>query len=143
MSNYCDGFEPALNNVFNVGWIDSKDNYSSGESSIEVITKLKELAFGQYPFKACFRISRGFATCSVCSEIVTTKYNGEKTIIGSFSMLIPSIKEDEFFVVPSTIIHLIEDHQYIPPRVFLDSLDQVDLTLESNAEKIMKDLLDE
>ncbi|WP_020407096.1 hypothetical protein [Hahella ganghwensis] len=142
LTQYTDGFEPSLERVFNIGWLDSNSDFPVGNVKPEHLHKLKELALGKHPFSACFRISRGFASCGLCGGITTTIFHEKKEIIGTFLLLVPSLDDGQYFAAPSTIIHFIEKHQYMPPQAFIDSLERLDLQEGFNAENVIREMME-
>ncbi|MFE8070093.1 hypothetical protein QQM79_03455 [Marinobacteraceae bacterium S3BR75-40.1] len=141
LTRYTDGFFPPIDNILNVGWLDGSVDFPVGEFGGGRLDKLKEIVYGDNSFSARFRVARGFADCKICDEIATTKIHGSKKMIGASLLLIPSVKNGEYFASPSALIHYIEEHRYMPPSVFIESLDEVDLGMDFDAIKIVEELM--
>ena len=109
-------------NGLNVGWLSEGEPFPKGNVDSKLLDKLDELVLNP------MHLMRGVHHCEFCpppiyrrvegkcaSELVrdSPKGNGEIWVEGPGEVV---------FVAPVLITHYIHEHQYLPPRQFLDAV---------------------
>jgi hypothetical protein len=147
--------------LINIGWLDSNMSYNKGDVSTDIIQKMKEIIFihrknledqrkGTFKEDTAILIHDGFTRgsayeCTFCQEnkkiIIepdgVNYYHGKDSfLLGTNEIIIPVLKKDKFYVLPTMIYHYITGHQYKPPQEFLDALSAFDLNHPFNINKI-------
>lgn len=113
--------EPRLG-VYHVGWLDAEHDYPQGKVSVELVHKLTELA----ATKAVRRM-RGIHECELCSgREIRIVYEGRPHLLGCAEIWIPA-RSGEVYAAPDLIVHYVRDHDYLPPKQFLDAVADIDL----------------
>jgi hypothetical protein len=98
-----------------VAWLDTVAPYNMGYCPREVVDKLKKL-------EPRIR-TKGWHTCPFCKDATS-----------STQFLIPVPGESKkFYDVPFMIIHYIEEHEYLPPQEFIDTV--MNLEVEDKPEQ--------
>lgn len=115
----CGYFEPDywLCRLIAVGWIEQGQPYPIGEVKAEVTAKIREL---RQEFQEAFPAwhFRGLHQCSICTAAGD---NGKAALDGSHvNLFIPH--HGLVFVAPGRIDHHIEQHGYVPPESFIESV---------------------
>jgi len=105
-----------------VGWLGDRP-YPTGQVSDGSVKKLIEV-YTDSPFRRelCYR---GMHPCPFCGAMAMTETPFGPIHIGAGNILLPS--QDQLFYAPSTVIHYILEHDYLPPAVFMAALDAADL----------------
>ena len=111
--DYKPGHEPMLN----VGWLAAGNRYERGPVPYEFATALYRLV--QSPVNLC----RGFHVCDLCTPRPSREYydvwsmlrrgNGEVRVDGASGLT---------YAAPALIWHYVAEHQYLPPREFIDAV---------------------
>lgn len=110
-----------------VGWIDYKDledvekkgikatmcDFSTGDVPKDFLDKLKKIAAS----KKEFMYYLGWHDCSVCPE---NSYRTPEDQMLYGEIFIPY--QGRIYAAPNGIIHYIEKHHYLPPRIFIDAV---------------------
>lgn len=110
-----------LPGVQSVGWLVVGAPFRTGTLPSEVVEKLKWLA-ALRPVNQM----RGFHRCELCTRAKPQiEVEGVVRVLGSAEIWVPG--HVELFAAPDLIIHYIQDHQYMPPAVFVDAVKSVDL----------------
>lgn len=102
-----------------VGWLESGHDYTSGELSDSVVSRLTELLVN--PWQPS--IAMGQHDCSFCrfsGGPRTFTFNNSTIEMGISNLFIPT--KDQIFVAPSLIVHYMDAHNYAPPDVFCDAV---------------------
>lgn len=97
----------------NVGWLDKNFPFEKGEVPAGFLNNLKKIAEHQV-----FQ-TRGFHFCDFCREQVV---DGKIKCATSSSELRVIGKNGISYASPQMIVHYIEDHQYLPPKEFVDAV---------------------
>lgn len=149
----------------NIGWLDAEIDFKKGGIAAHLIKKLKEILFlhvrniedkenSIFDESKAILVHTGFSRgsayqCPLCEErkdisVEPTNlqyYNGGKSILlGINEIQIPSMVKDEYYIFPTMAYHYIVEHEYIPPKEFLDALELFDLNQPFN---IYKECADE
>ncbi|WP_017327077.1 hypothetical protein [Synechococcus sp. PCC 7336] len=161
-----EGIAEVYPEVKNIGWLWEGIPFPKGSISPHLVQKLKEMLFldlkndedkknkAFYENKAILihqMYIRGRPhLCNICQnrkEIWIEPnglkyYSGTKSkLLGHNEICIPSLKEREFYVFPTMLYHYICVHNYLPPKEFLDALNEFDLGKPYNADKAQGDLV--
>ena len=88
--------------IKSIGWLDINHEFTKGDVDINIINKLKNIE----PFVQ----HKGWHTCEFCNEGTSSN---ELWICGD---------NGQIYAMPRMIIHYIEQHKYLPPKEFLDSI---------------------
>lgn len=109
-------------NALNVGWLDKKYPFKTGETS---------QAFKENLFRLCqdpVNQTRGFHHCHFCENptfgLEITR-NNIKVVLGSAEIRVKNDKGDDF-AAPNLIYHYVTDHKYLPPEEFINSVLSMD-----------------
>jgi hypothetical protein len=90
--------------IIKVGWLDIHSPYKTGVCQKEFVDKLKKI---EPQIK-----TRGWHICPFCKNATSNK-----------QFIIPVEGEYKWFYnVPEMIIHYIEEHDYFPPKEFIDTI---------------------
>lgn len=122
--NFIDDSGNFLKDFFAIGWLDKESSFDKGGVAKEDKKNLEKIIFSSGFYKSHFLRNRGFATCSLCSprKPITMIFEGKKRMLGDFLVMIPNITGEGFFISPSLIVHYVENHEYSPPRSYIESL---------------------
>ncbi|GAA4354688.1 hypothetical protein [Kangiella marina] len=132
--------------IKNIGWLDSKHPYTQGSVSEEFLMKLSSVLFKRGSCEPTFNIIRGTHRCNLCNETEVCIYqsqSGNSKRLGGSEILIPNVVGEGYFASPSMIYHYIAKHSYMPPRDYIDSVLNFDLTQQFNAEELYTKLVDD
>jgi hypothetical protein len=111
-----------IESILNVGWINSNNDCSTGAISIEFLNKLERLINDDQQVDVHFNIIRGVNPCEICGKREVTANNSDSTLLGMSEILIPDRNNKVFYASPSMVMHYIKDHNYLPPKCFIDSV---------------------
>jgi hypothetical protein len=125
-----------LSNVLNIGWLDSAHEYPKSKASAVFVEKLTRILNAGDRFNARVNQIRGVHPCNLCSQRI---FNNP--FIGSCELWLPAKAGDVTYAAPSMIIHYIEDHDYCPPQEFVESVLQLSLDMDFNAQQLYDDLI--
>jgi len=130
-----------LENVQNVGWLDSKHPYKHGSSSDEFLLSLRRIICEQGITTNCHvNIVRGIHACNLCkSENIEIVCNRENVILGMSEIWIPNLYG--YYAAPSMILHYVVDHGYRPPQCYIDAVIAFKATDPFNAQNIYDQLI--
>lgn len=105
-----------------VGWLEADHSFTKGETPSHILRKLCDLLVDNWePMELVYR---GYHACSMCGiygDYVSPF--GHKFTIGCRNLFVPSSNKDFLFAAPSTIVHYIVEHEYLPPSSFLEAVD--------------------
>jgi hypothetical protein len=158
--NSIEGVSIVYPGLKNIGWLDKENDYMIGEVSEHLIQKLKEILFldlknaedkanGTFNENEAIIVHNNFMRssaydCQFCkitkkifvdpSKLQFYRGKGEK-MLGRNEIILPSLKRQEFYVLPTMIYHYITVHNYKPPAEFLNALEFFDLSKPFNIEK--------
>jgi hypothetical protein len=125
-----------LANVRNVGWLDKGVDFAKGNTPVKLVQKLYEILMKDDIFVARVNQIRGIHPCNLCEA-----HTFSKPFIGSCELWIPSLEADTYYAAPSLIIHYIEEHDYCPPKDFVESVLRLDLNSSFNGQALYDDLM--
>ncbi len=83
----------------NVGWLDGRLDYETGDVPVEFLKKLEGVKMANF--------HKGSHVCELCHQV---SGNGVGMIKG----------KNKSYAFPQMIIHYIRDHNYKPPQEFID-----------------------
>ena len=101
-----------------VGWLDNDHDLPTGTVSGEFVGKLSSITkvgditmSGLYedPFDLLLSRYFGFHTCELCLNF----HSGDNIVVPAEKVL---------YVAPVMILHYVEEHQYLPPKAFVDAV---------------------
>ncbi len=70
-----------------------------------------------------FNNIRGINPCELCGKKeITATDNPDSTLLGMSEIPIPDQNIEVFYASPSMVIHYIKNHNYVPPKWFIDSV---------------------
>lgn len=125
-----------LSNVLNVGWLDKNFDFAKGHTSSEFLGKFNKILEEEGIFKGRVNQIRGVHPCNFCGA-----HKFHSPFIGSCELWIPSKGMGIYFAAPSLVIHYIQQHSYCPPKIFVESVLQLDLETRFNGQELYDDLL--
>jgi hypothetical protein len=140
LSEY-DGVQPEHHlSVLNVGWIGCGMSYPRGETSSNLLEKMKRIIVNSETsfFKPIVWRSRGQDRCPVCGLQDLVLEDGINIeVLGSSELFIPSsLQNNLYFISPLLLYHFILEHAYLPPNQFIDSIMAIDENSNFEGEKI-------
>jgi hypothetical protein len=146
-----------IQEVLNIGWLDEKESFSTGEVSTEFRNKLKRILIecNNSLNNVTVNRVRGFNSCPVCGKgaaflassgivLTSSRITGlldlcnddEIHILGSREVWVPNLhRKNNFFAAYDLIYHHIFDHHYLPPKEFIESVLSFGFDSSYNAEK--------
>lgn len=126
LSVYEYGRTSPLPGVFNVGWLDQAEQFTTGAVPDLFVERLRTW-FGS----ARVNQMRGIHQCNLChnsrsillpiNENPTCESNGRTLFLGNWELWIPSANHT-VFAAPALIIHYVESHKYCPPDEFISAI---------------------
>jgi hypothetical protein len=125
-----------LINVLNVGWLDKDFDFKKGKLPRKLVEKLYEILMKEGVVESRVNQIRGVHPCNLCE---TREFHSP--FIGSCELWIPSQDAQIYFSSPSLVIHYIQEHNYCPPKGFVESVLQLDLARKFNGQEIYDDLI--
>lgn len=118
---YTSQFE--INNIINIGWLSHEFSFDKGKINADIKNKILEIIY----LKQC-NVTRGLHRCDFCkSENFVTNNNNIKILLGHAEIWIPSINGNFIYASPTLIYHYIDQHNYLPPADYIESLLSFDL----------------
>jgi hypothetical protein len=132
--------------VRNVGWLDKEHPFLTGKPDLNFLKKLEDLIFNSYRGSCNIFVNklRGAYDCPICGKnelIISNDHN--EFVLGSSELWIPDCgAEGNYFATFGLIIHHIMDHQYQPPKEFIDSVLLLDLNKKFNGDDTRDSLID-
>ena len=118
--------------VKNVGWLANDHPFSTGKVSVDSLSKLAKIITSVNEVDFHVNKMRGADACPICG--CTDLLLGD-VLLGSSEIWITSHQQQLTYAAPSLIYHYIEKHNYCPPKVFLDAVDELDLSQSFNAQE--------
>ena len=123
---------------YNIGWL-GRDysngkypDYSKGEVSEQFVDKLWE--YLKYQVNIC----RGLHDCELCTnEAHILEHKGERIKVGYYEMRVFS-KTGKVYAAPSMILHYIKEHNYKPPKEFIDAVMEGDASSKEYIDKLLE-----
>jgi hypothetical protein len=105
--------------VLNVGWLDSGRAYNIGKVDLSLVEKLLRLC--AVPVNRM----RGWHACPFCeADPVVVAFEDQSLYLGDAEIRITG-KDGIRFASPTLIYHYIRDHEYKPPDVFMEALQNI------------------
>ena len=109
-----------------VGWLDAPHPFPTGPVSSEDFARLEQLVVHTW---LPMWVSHGWHDCSLCGRQqgdgpIMRNIEGENRLLGGGEIYVPD--GDLMYSAPTLILHYIEDHQYLPPEVFLSAVRKTD-----------------
>jgi hypothetical protein len=141
-SNYSYYLKKPVNNVFNIGWLESDKEFSKGEVNKLILDKLAEILTSKNDVDVHVNWTRSLDPCALtgCTDISMSN-EGKEIFLGGSEIWLPSIHKGNYFAAPSLIYHYIQEHEYLPPKEFLDSIEAFDMDTEYKAQEVYLELI--
>jgi len=101
-----------------VGWLDEKHPFPKGQVPEEALDRLFDLCF--HPVY----VTRGYHVCQFCPERhlgMKATRGGRERFLGTAEVRVFA-PNDIVYAAPNLVYHYITEHQYLPPREFIDAL---------------------
>ena len=105
--------------VLNVDWLDRKHDFPRGDIEAEIAKRILRLISRQ-PVNRM----RGWHRCNLCNDPpcpIAVKYDGKRISLGSAEIWVEG-NDGVQYAAPNLIYHFIVEHQYLPPKAFLDAV---------------------
>ena len=118
LTTYCYLKRESAPNVLNVGWLDRQHPFPKNKASEALLDAL---------FESCFHTvngTRGYQECQFCSAPsfgLEVSRKGRKMKLGSAEIRV-SGKGGRVYAAPNLIYHYVAEHDYEPPKEFIDAL---------------------
>ena len=107
-------------NSKNIGWLDNSYSYQKGTVSQEFMDKL------WIYLNVKINLVRGFNNCSLCpveyKRDSEATYNGESIRLGFAEIRVLGEDGSTLYAAPDLIYHYIIDHEYVPPKEFIQAV---------------------
>lgn len=132
LSNYINRNEEVEPNTYMIGWLDEKHDFPKGEVSPSTLERILALCF------IPIRLTRGIHRSPFLNPAPTgypVVYKGKKTHLGSAEIIVEG-KTGRIYRAPNLLYHYIKDCGYLPPKEFIEAVDELDM--EEVEEKIKK-----
>lgn len=103
----------------NIGWLDGKYEFHRGKVTDEFLTSLWEY------IKIPINRTRGIHQDILLENgerVFVAKYQGYSIILGSAEIRVIDVNCDKIYAAPNMILHYIINHQYLPPRCFINAV---------------------
>jgi hypothetical protein len=139
--DYCTA--PCLNNVLNIGWLDTSHVFSVGDVSPIWLARLKALVAQAYPnVNVEVNRMRCIHPCNLCGNatVCLEDRSGTSHCLGMSEIWIPGM--DKWYAAPSMVVHYIEAHRYLPPEDFVSTVERMSVTTPYNAQDIYLRLME-
>lgn len=139
LSVYTNQLRPfQLVGVRNVGWIDVLQRECNVEIMAEELAlKLLHFARGVNGFKPLVETERVFPVCPICGEIKI--YKAERSFFAKSELWIPG--KDVVYASPILILHNIQVHGYLPPRPYIEAIEDLREDLEFSGQDTFQYML--
>ena len=101
--------------TYNIGWLDNKNLYPTGNTSDTFIDCLFEIC--------CSPVAqtRGWHSCPFCDEYpVEIHKNNQTLVLGSAEIMVQG--REIVYMAPNLIGHYVDAHKYCPPTDFIDAV---------------------
>lgn len=85
-----------------VGWLDKGQPYTKGVAPKEFVEKMKNIPLTIH--------TKGWHDCPFCGRAK------------SYSQYVIKISGKTYYDIPEMIVHYMEEHDYLPPQEFIDSV---------------------
>lgn len=121
--------------VKNIGWLDLKSKFRTGDVPHSFLEKLRKVMCDNGNFRPLVEPIRELPTCEICGDLKMV--NSEGKLISNAQLWIPA--EHTIFASPVSILHYIEEHNYLPPVEYIDAVCGLDVTKEFDADKIYRE----
>lgn len=101
-----------------IGWLDDKHDFPTGKVPAEFVRKLRKItekhsetvaALYDNEFDFLLHQFFGFHTCELCHNF----NHGDNIVVPGNEVL---------YVAPAMILHYVEEHEYLPPKQFVDAV---------------------
>lgn len=123
-----------LSGVFNVGWIDVKTRFPTGEVPVRFVELLRKIICEarEGDFNALVEPIRESPSCEICGDLKLQDSRG--WLIPNAELWIPADnKMTKVYASPVTILHFVEIHKYQPPQEYIDTVLNLDTSFKFNA----------
>ena len=115
---YCYNKRTADPNVLSIGWLEAPHPFPSKKASEELLDAL---------FEKCLTTvnpTRGWHQCQFCDVPtwgVEVSRHGKRTFLGDAEIRVKA-KDGRLYAAPNLIYHYVSEHDYDPPKEFVDAL---------------------
>jgi hypothetical protein len=142
LSPYCYNLNQPLLTVLNVGWLNRDHPYNEGTPIPEFTEKMISIFLSRGPFNAEIGLMRsGSHECEICGEMeILVRQGLVQRPLGISQIWIPG-RAGRLYASPSMLIHYVQEHRYLPPQEYIDSVLAVDLSLPFRAEAVWFEML--
>lgn len=117
----CNYFGTESEKIVAVGWLNPNEVYAAGKISIKNFQALMDIfsVAWQPPY-----VFAGVHRCEFCyltGGPSSISHNNQTVLIGSLNLFLPF--EDKLIIAPSTILHYIDSHHYLPPNQLFEAIE--------------------
>jgi hypothetical protein len=103
-----------------VGWLHSAHPYSVGVADDAFVQQLSEACLERATAR-----TRGWHICDLCPTQVagptTVVRDGEPFPLGDAEVRVIA-RDGTWLVAPNLVLHYVTDHEYLPPRAFIEAV---------------------
>jgi hypothetical protein len=107
--------------VVNVGWLSSICAHPKGSCPDEFVVRLEQLV------RSPIKLHRGRHVCELCPPPPVIMRNGQRFVepleqtMGNGQIRITG-RDGSIFAAPVLIVHYIKEHDYLPPKQFIEAV---------------------
>ena len=130
-----------LDGALNIGWLGNERDFNTGKMDSALRKKLDLAIKGSSLASFTTEPERGYHYCYLCPRQFQAPFftaDGKEFECGNATLWIPAVDCDRYYVSPTTIVHFIDDHDYLPPKEYLDALRNLSLDRSFNADVVLK-----
>jgi hypothetical protein len=121
LTNYSYYQQRSFSRVKNIGWLDKNHSFPVGKVSENFLEKLRKLIGKSNKTNLHVNPIRGIHPCNLCGkDSLKIEKKNQSIFLGSSEIWIPY--GENYFAAPSMILHYIEEHNYLPPQEFIESV---------------------
>lgn len=111
--------------LLSVGWLCKAQDFSKGTPPEDFISRLTDLLVWpvQDPFTSY--VMFGHHACDLCPlerQSLKQRVGSRSIAVGRRNLFVPKPRSELVYVAPSTIIHYILEHDYLPPEEFQNAV---------------------
>ena len=134
---YCYDENSSKQTLLNIGWLDELHSYPKGNVDENILKKIGLIC------KRKVQATRGPHQCQFCNNSsfgMSVEIEGELVPLGCAEIRVKG-GNNVTYAAPDLIYHYIKDHNYLPPKEFLDAVEQTIIDPPSFMSRLKKRIL--
>ena len=123
--------------LLNIGWLDEEHSFPTGKVEERILDQIKKLCI------PAINVMRGFHQCQFCLDHpmgIKIYVKGKEFYLGCAEIRVKGAL-GKTYAAPNLIYHYIKDHNYLPPKEFLDAVEQTIIDPPSFMSRLKKRIL--